>query len=136
MNNDKILQSLNYLEEKHQKNFDNIYDARVNRQLHKDDKQHLIDLLKDYKETLKETEKQIANLLYSIKNENLKYKTFSHYSQEENTEINLFCSIDLQLNKASFYNNGKKFTRKIKQLESYSIGIIYNGLLFTCVNYK
>ena len=57
MNTDKILQCLNYLEEKHQKTFDDIYNARVTRQLHSEQKQHLISLLKDYKETLKETEK-------------------------------------------------------------------------------
>lgn len=136
MNTDKILQCLNYLEEKHQKTFDDIYDARVTRQLHSEQKQHLIDLLKDYKETLKETEKQITNLLYSVKNENLKYKTFSHYDQVKNIEKNLFCTIDLQLNKVRFFDNGKRFTRKIKQLESYSIGFIYHGMLFTCVNYK
>lgn len=43
MNTDKILQCLNYLEEKHQKTFDDIYDARVTRQLHSEQKQHLIE---------------------------------------------------------------------------------------------
>ena len=136
MNTDKILQCLNYLEEKHEKTFDDIYDARVTRQLHSEQKQHLIELLKSYKETLKETEKQVSNLLGSLKYDGLIYRTFSHYNQVEKIEENLFCSIDLKLEKASFIKNGKRVTRKIKQLESYSIGFIYHGLLFTCVNYK
>ena len=136
MTDDKILQALNYLEEKHEKTFNDIYDARVTRQLNKEKKQRLIELLKGYKETLKETEKQISNLLYSVKNENLKYRTFSHIDQEKGIEENLFCTINLDLSKVSFFKNGKKNTRKIKYLESYSIGIVYHGLLFTCINYK
>ena len=134
--NDKILQFLDYLEKKHDNTKNDIYDARVLRQQHNTEKSHLLKLLNSYKETLKETEKQVKNLIYSVKNENLKYRSFYHYNQENNIELNLLCSYDLLTEKIKFRDNGKQYTRKLKYLDTIAIGFIYHGNLYKCVNYK